>query len=160
MGVVKILFKVFVSHSVYVMVVDQTQRTAAPGEQEKLFALHDLLDRLNILHSHLQFPWMVSFFPKQPYTRTFSLYQLRQKGNYFFSQLPAALVYLFLIPQPFTTLANAQRPLTPSQQNGLLCQLGCHSAYKGSLFYPWSITQEFQRSFFVEFNNLLPLSCL
>lgn len=37
---------------------------------------------------------------------------------------------------------------------------GGHSAYKGSLFYPWRITQEFQSTFSVEFNHLFPCSCL
>lgn len=55
-GLIKILFELSANNPVYLMVVDQAQHTAAPGVQEKLFALHDSLDRLNILHSHLQFP--------------------------------------------------------------------------------------------------------
>lgn len=51
MGHNKFLFKVFANHSVYAMVVAQTQCTPAPEAQETLFAVHDSLGRLNKYHS-------------------------------------------------------------------------------------------------------------
>lgn len=142
---IKIPVKWFVNHSVYFMPVNKNNKKC------KFFTW---LTRQN---EHT--PISPSVFPEQflPFPTTlkpelFHYINWDRKGI-FFSQFSVVLVYLIFIPHSFTTLANTSWPL--SLENGLLCQLAV------TLFYPWSITQEFHRiSFLVEFNHLLPLGSL
>lgn len=107
----------------------------------------------------VHFPEQVSFFPNQP--QSFSLYHVRQEGNYFFpTSLRVWYIYFsFLSPSPHCQMLNGLSLLV-RRMGWLLWQLEVTLLSKGLCFTFGASLMNFKWLFIAEFNHLLPLSCL
>lgn len=145
MGLNKFLFKLFANNSVYAVMVAQTQCTPAPGAQETLFALHDSLGRLNILHSPPISLNRFLSFQTNPRASHYTIWH--RKGIIFFPPTCRSGVFIFHSSALHCTAKCLMASHSWSGEWAGCCGTGGHSAFTGSLFYLWSTTYEFQRTF-------------
>lgn len=119
-------------HSANAMMVAQTQCPPVPGAQETLFALHDSLGRLSLLHPP---PISLSKFLSFQTNPKTSHSTIWDRKWIFFPHLLAGLVYLLFIPQPFTTCQTLNGlSLLVRRMGWLLWQLEVTLLSKGLFF--------------------------